>query len=1154
MADLLLSRASADRLRVFISSTIGECAKERDAACAAIKGLNFEPVQFEREGARAQAPRDFYLRKLQDSHIVLSIYRKSYGWIDEAKGMSISGLEDEFREAQRLGKDFLGYVLKSAPDRDARLEAMVTEMMGGPHVLYFFEDGEDLEARFRDDLTALVTARVTKAQTASPTIGTATATLAAIFRDGALRVRRNGLLDRLSQTATLARVVWVTGASGAGKTALVAEWAHDREAAYVNARGMDARTALLAAAEQLGLASGPELATPLFDDVRSILLNRWKNGHGWPLILDDPGDADAVWSVLGTCLAQSGAGSVVIVTRDKPDEASGETLTVPGFTADELAALRILAGTEICADPGYLPVLLRKQAAAMSGVERYASLDAVSREILGYLSLAPAALTLADLQPLLGSAADTATEITERIAEMNDLLMESTAGFGFIHESLRDEIGQHVRERPQLHGLLVDRLSGRLARTGRSWAAFSLRRGDMSERVARLANRAVSEAVFSGSTRHLTDALEYLADYYRARAEKGRLVSVLMALGEARANQGRAQAAALLLAEARTAASEIADREAEEMIEILQASIDLRRSASAAALARVRALRESAHAEGRKDREGRLLLDEGVAYLSVNDTDAAAPVFRRARELFVELEDGYGTDVASRNLIASLSLSTGGREEANALRAELEVQETDSPRHRAWLCNLDVPRLRIAKRFEEAEAMAREAIAIGTDLGDAHLVAINQIMLGNVLRDAGDLDGARTAYAEGGKLGQSVGRPDVEGRSARLLAAVDNEAAAAADGDERQALAARAVQHATHAAELLADSYAWVEQAFALEERGDALRLRACNREAMADYALAVAGFLRGDDGSEAERLLRFFIPYIAEEDDIVTLIARAFDGRSDLQASSAWVEAMTAALSRCPGAAAPSVLGCLVRAFLPRQPGAFWFDCLIRCLLAVDHAHRSGNRKTLGSLLLLAILGFGRHRAFTVSELLTLTGVCASGSSNMMIRHHPGDDLNLVIHLGDTQRLLFTVRSELKKPEALFVALVIGSFLDAFADELSGILSPDLLEEGAAIDVHVFPEAVDSKAVAAFFREGLKDKPVATARIIAKEGEEPPVVVFARADAIEALTASKERGGELEIMLARFLDEVIFTTTGQSVDDAIFSSKIRDLLYSVFR
>ena len=1055
MADLLPQRATADRLRVFISSAIRECAIEREAARVAIRGLNFEPVQFEREGARAEAPRDFYLRKLQDSHIIIGIYRESYGWVDEARGMSISGLEDEFREAQRLGKDFLAYVLKAAPDRDARLEVLVGEMMGGPHVLHFFEDGEDLEARFRDDLTALVTDRVTHAQKSSLAVGSASATLAAIFRDSELRIRRNGLLEQLSQVAAFARIVWVTGATGAGKTALVAEWSHDREAAYVNAQGMDSRTALLAAAERLGLASGPELATPLFEDVRAMLVARWRNGNGWPLVIDDPSEPDAVWSVLGSCLSQSGTGSVLIVTRERPGGAIGEELKVPGFSHDDLAALRALAGATLPAGPGDLPLTLRKIVTPTMARQRYEALPATSREILGYLSIAPAMLTLSDLRVLLGGAARTATEIAEHIGTMDDLLIETTAGYGFVHESLREEVGQLVLERPQLHGLIVDRLSNRLARTGRSWAAFNLRRSEMSERVARLANRAVSEAVFSGSTRHLTDSLDYLVNYYRSRSEMGRLVSVLIALAEARANQGRGSEAELLLREAHDTAAQVGDHEAGEMIELLQASIDLRRSASAAALDRVRSLRDRAREQGRKDREGRLLIDEGVAYLSVNDTDSAVPVFRCARKIFAELEDGYGLEIATRNLITSLTLSQDGRSEAeaDALRAPLFVDEHDSPRRRAWLCNLEIPRLRIEKSFGEAEALAREAIGIGEQLGDSYLIAINQISLGNVLRDAGDLEGARMAYVEGARLGQSISRRDIEGRSSRLLAAVDNQAAEMVEGDDKRTLAARAQHYATHAAGLMAESFAWVEQASALEERGDAHRFQGHCRDAMFDYALAIRGYLRGDDLGEAERLQHYFVPFIAEEADPEALIALAFDGRSDLKASSAWVEAMTLVLARCPKAAAPNVLGSLVRAFLPAQEGQFWFDCLVRCLLAIENEQKARRQSALGSMLLLSILGFARHRAFSAAELLTLTGLCVSESDGMVVRHRPGDDLSLVIYLGAGQRLLFTVRAEARRPEALFVALVIGSFLDAFADELAEILSPDLLEEGAGSD-----------------------------------------------------------------------------------------------------
>jgi hypothetical protein len=184
---------------------------------------------------------------------------------------------------------------------------MIGEITSGPSVVYFFDEGEDLQARFRDDLTALVTDRVTRAQSGSVSVGTASATLDAIFQNDEIRVRRVGLLDQLTKATTTARVVWVTGLSGAGKTALVAEWSHERKVAYINARGMDARTALLAAAERLGLASGAELATPLFDDVRAMLLARWPHGTGWPLVLDDPDDADTVWSVLSACLAQSGS-------------------------------------------------------------------------------------------------------------------------------------------------------------------------------------------------------------------------------------------------------------------------------------------------------------------------------------------------------------------------------------------------------------------------------------------------------------------------------------------------------------------------------------------------------------------------------------------------------------------------------------------------------------------------------------------------------------------------------------------------------------------------------------------------------------------------------------------------------------------------------
>ena len=318
MPDFSLRTGVPDRLRVFISSTISECAQERAAARRAILGLNFEPIQFEREGARAEPPREFYLRKLYDSHVVIGIYKNSYGWVDTEKGMLVSGLEDELREAQRLGRDFLVYVLRT-DSRDPRLTTLLEQLKTGPQVLYFFENGEDLEARIRDDLTSLVADRFTRTQDVEPEERSAERVISSIFRENGLRVRRSALLDEVSQATSFARVVWIVGEAGAGKTALAAEWANDRKSAFVSARGLDPRAVLLAAARALRIADEAELATPLFGDARSLLVSRWKSAQHWPLVIDDPDDLEAIWPVLATCLASSSMGSVILVVRDADD-------------------------------------------------------------------------------------------------------------------------------------------------------------------------------------------------------------------------------------------------------------------------------------------------------------------------------------------------------------------------------------------------------------------------------------------------------------------------------------------------------------------------------------------------------------------------------------------------------------------------------------------------------------------------------------------------------------------------------------------------------------------------------------------------------------------------------------------------------------------
>src|SRR5215470_6290379 len=101
------------RLRIFVSSTLGELADERRAVARAISSLGFTPVMFE-QGARPHPPRDLYRAYVSQSDIFVGIYWQSYGQV--ASGLEVSGLEEEFELSRDLPR--LLYAKEPAPDRE----------------------------------------------------------------------------------------------------------------------------------------------------------------------------------------------------------------------------------------------------------------------------------------------------------------------------------------------------------------------------------------------------------------------------------------------------------------------------------------------------------------------------------------------------------------------------------------------------------------------------------------------------------------------------------------------------------------------------------------------------------------------------------------------------------------------------------------------------------------------------------------------------------------------------------------------------------------------------------------------------------------------------------------------------------------------------
>src|SRR5262245_28481517 len=160
-------RTPDQRLRVFVSSTLGELAEERRAVLRAISALRLTPVLFEL-GARPHPPQELYRAYLAQSDIFIGLYWQRYGQM--GPGMQVSGLEEEFELSQALPR--LVYVKAPAPDRDPRLTTLLSRIKQQASYRTFATAGE-LARLVRDDLATLLSERFAASQapvaeTASP--------------------------------------------------------------------------------------------------------------------------------------------------------------------------------------------------------------------------------------------------------------------------------------------------------------------------------------------------------------------------------------------------------------------------------------------------------------------------------------------------------------------------------------------------------------------------------------------------------------------------------------------------------------------------------------------------------------------------------------------------------------------------------------------------------------------------------------------------------------------------------------------------------------------------------------------------------------------------------------------------------------------------
>jgi predicted ATPase len=219
--DEAVIRTPDRRLRVFVSSTLGELAEERRAVSRAVSALRLSPVMFE-AGARPYPPAEVYRAYLAQADVFIGVYWQQYGQL--VPGTQVSGVEEEFELSGGLPR--LLYVKAPAPDREPRLADLLARVKDESSASYrHFRTPAELGRLVRDDLAVLLSERFA---------GGAGRTAAAVPSPARARDPRplpvsvTSLLGReraIEEVAGLVerpgvRLVTLTGPGGVGKTRL----------------------------------------------------------------------------------------------------------------------------------------------------------------------------------------------------------------------------------------------------------------------------------------------------------------------------------------------------------------------------------------------------------------------------------------------------------------------------------------------------------------------------------------------------------------------------------------------------------------------------------------------------------------------------------------------------------------------------------------------------------------------------------------------------------------------------------------------------------------------------------------------------------------------------------------------------------------------
>jgi tetratricopeptide (TPR) repeat protein len=1157
-----------EKIRVFVSSTIGECAEERKLADKALQSLNHEPFLFEAAGARPYPPRDLYLAKLDQADIFVAIYKNSYGWI--ADGESISGLEDEYRHAMARGMPCLVYIHAEDGSRDPRLSAIVTEIQTQSRITYSrYSAPANLYERIRDDVESVVAQRFARTEQLEAAIRwDADAEVSAILRNGNKLVPRPAIAQQVLSLLDSDRIVQVKGESGGGKTTLLASIAKDHGIPFVSAVHLSALELVNVLANKLHQSSGSVPQYHLtFPSACAALKNLCASINSLTIIIDGIEDPSVLDDILNFAIEIRSAMRVVYSVKGGETDPGRTQFVVPPLSYDEVAELMRLEGQS--ATPLDLervteasrgnPLLLRycieggkldcNEGLTNLESARWRALAPRSREIVAYLAIAESRLSLDELMQLVAGVGTSPETISDDVAGARWFLTEDTYGYSIRHEHERTTVLSELQKTPHRYAYYARRTGNILESRGDYVGAFVALERANDPTSLEVAREAVFDASRRGDYKKVVQTITRLLPSARQEGVPEDLVSLLVGLAQAEQQLGHKERSLNVLKEA----DEVAQSSKQRRLVLLVREMTLWQKATSSlspeSLAETYLLRDEYRDNGDQLAYARVMLEISALMIRLDEYVKAVNESEKALKAFEEIGDQYGLSLARRNLASALSALPGHDAEVAELMKTFASEGTkgQNKRERAWLCNLMVRRFRRAKDFGAAKAYALEAIQIGDDLGDGFVSAINRINMGNVCRDERSLKNALEQYRQASALAQQIGEREIEASATRL-------AASTYAALESPALA---IQHALFAVGLLRNSAAASELTNCLETLGDAYMSARREPDAAAAYREAASSASTLDDPDRmwemAERALDLLADHKTLGDYLQTIDAvcgtvadeKIERGETAIELLSRRLPFLLNALNE---RFAIGVLGPYFRLMfreLPPPVAQFMFEHACSRVLG------QGNGKTTSWRMLfplIPLLTAVPENGISLKDTAELGLAIAEKLDDIHYKPRSSGAPHWVFTLGFVEPVICSVSAIDDEVETAVICTLITLFLKGFEGDIQEKIMPGAVALAREVRMSVgssvsLPESLPE------FRSKLVELPCIVTRPTRPMEDPVPTFVFFREGISKDWAPGSGKVSALQILLGETLVEFVFQLFRGEVELEVLRPKMVSLL-----